>query len=257
MLTTGLVSITFRALSPPEIVRLVREASLDTIEWGGDVHVPPGDVRRAQEIARLTTDAGLSVAAYGSYYRAGPSEGDSPPFARVLETALALGAPVVRVWAGTVGSGDAGEAVRRAVTDDLRRAAALAAEARVQIALEFHGGTLSDTPDAALRLLGDIGHPHLKTLWQPAVGASPAERLAGLRRLLPHLAHIHAFQWAADGARLPLADGEAEWHEYLSLAARDNNHPVLLEYVPGDSPEAFRRDAGTLRRWAAGTVFTE
>ncbi len=39
----GLVSVTFRQLSPEEIVRVAREAGLTVIEWGGDVHVPPGD----------------------------------------------------------------------------------------------------------------------------------------------------------------------------------------------------------------------
>ena len=37
MLIPGLVSITFRPLSPREIVDLVAEAGLKAIEWGGVV----------------------------------------------------------------------------------------------------------------------------------------------------------------------------------------------------------------------------
>ncbi len=44
----GLCSVTFRALPPERIVALAAAAGLDVIEWGGDVHVPPGrsDTRR-------------------------------------------------------------------------------------------------------------------------------------------------------------------------------------------------------------------
>ena len=43
---TGLVSVTFRDKTPAEIVSEVKKAGLDAIEWGGDVHVPHGDVKR-------------------------------------------------------------------------------------------------------------------------------------------------------------------------------------------------------------------
>ena len=55
-----------------------------------------GDLRRAKEVAQCTLDAGLSVVAYGSYYRFDEQE---LPFAKVLETAIALKAPLIRVWA--------------------------------------------------------------------------------------------------------------------------------------------------------------
>lgn len=57
MLLPGLVSITFRKLSPGEIVELVATAGLVGIEWGGDVHVPHGDFARAAEVRKLTEGA--------------------------------------------------------------------------------------------------------------------------------------------------------------------------------------------------------
>ena len=127
MIHPGLVSITFRKLSPAEIVALVRKAGLRGIEWGGDIHVPHGDIGRAREARALTEEAGLAVAAYGSYYRAGWSETNGLPFKRVLDSAVELGAPTIRVWAGGKGSADVDEAGRWAVIEDLRRVAALAA----------------------------------------------------------------------------------------------------------------------------------
>ncbi|MCU0793379.1 MAG: sugar phosphate isomerase/epimerase [Opitutaceae bacterium] len=106
MIHPGLVSITFRKLSPVEIVGLVRKAGLRGIEWGGDVHAPHGDIGRAREVRALTEDAGLKVAAYGSYYRAGWSEANGLSFKHVLDSAVELGAPTIRVWPGNKGSAE-------------------------------------------------------------------------------------------------------------------------------------------------------
>ena len=59
MLKTGLVSVTFRDKTPEEIISAVKQCGLDGIEWGGDVHVLPGDVSRAREIRHLTDKPGL------------------------------------------------------------------------------------------------------------------------------------------------------------------------------------------------------
>jgi 3-dehydroshikimate dehydratase len=65
---TGLLSVTFRKLSPDHIIRLVSQAGLQVIEWGGDIHVPHGDIEIAEQVGRMTREAGIEVASYGSYY---------------------------------------------------------------------------------------------------------------------------------------------------------------------------------------------
>lgn len=53
----------------------------------------------------LFEGAGLRVVAYGSYYHVGcQGQEGIPNFEDVLETALELGAPLIRVWAGNTGS---------------------------------------------------------------------------------------------------------------------------------------------------------
>lgn len=69
----GLVTVTFRQLSPEKIVETAKLAGLEVLERGGDVHVPAGDTRRAREVAVLTQEAGLQTVGYGSYYRVGPA----------------------------------------------------------------------------------------------------------------------------------------------------------------------------------------
>ena len=43
------------------IIEAVKAAGLDGIEWGGDVHVPHGDVETAKRVAKLMEEAGLEI----------------------------------------------------------------------------------------------------------------------------------------------------------------------------------------------------
>lgn len=251
MIHPGLVSVTFRKLPPCEVVALARKAELRGIEWGGDFHVPHGEVARAREARELTQEAGLRVAAYGSYYRAGWSEANGLSFQSVLDSAVELGAPTIRVWPGMKGSADVDEHARQAVIDDLRRIAAQAAQAGVSITLEFHGGTLTDTNDSASQLLVEVDHTNIFMGWQPHNGEATAECVSGLRAVLPRIGNIHVFHWWPTSAdRLPLAEGEARWAEFLRrLRTLPGDRYALLEFVPGDSAESLLRDAVTLNEW--------
>ena len=255
MILPGLVSVTFRALPPEQVAALVQRAGLAALEWGGDIHVPHGDLPAARRVRALTADCGLRTAAYGSYYRAG--HGEPCPFETVLETALELGAPLIRIWAGKLGSAEASPQQRARVAEDSQRCAELAARAGLRVAFEFHGGTLTDTPESARALLEQAAHPALGCGWQPPKGAARAEALAGLAAVRPWLAHLHVFHWQLAGSppevqRLPLAEGEADWRAYLAAAAQDGRERcALLEFVRGDDPDQFLRDAAALRAMLA------
>ncbi len=250
MIQPGLVSVTFRQLSPAAIVELVRQAGLQGIEWGGDIHVPHGDLVRAREVQALTAGAGLTVAAYGSYYKAAHSEDQGLAFARVLETAVALGAPVIRVWAGPAGSADTDAAARTRVVADLARIAGLAAGAGVRIATEFHGGTLTDSNASTAQLLAEVGHPNFFAYWQPAVNQDDVACLAGIDLIGPRLSHVHVFHWETVRNRRPLAEGAERWARFLRrIAAVPGDRYAMLEFVEADAPESFLRDATTLKQW--------
>lgn len=251
MLIPGLVSITFRQLPPQDIVSLASESRLRSIEWGGDVHVPHGDRARARDVRRLTQDAGLVVSAYGSYYRAGVSESDGLAFRRVLDTAVALGAPTVRVWAGASGSATASGSTRRAVTADLVRVCDLAAAANVGVGLEFHADTLNDTAESGAALIQDVARPNLTTFWQPPNGVELPAALRGLQLLSPYVSNVHVFHWWPDHLhRHPLEAGADRWSAYLAALGERPRH-VSLEFVRGDDFEQLRHDATTLKRLLA------
>lgn len=250
MIKSGLVSVTFRKLAPDAIVDLARRAGIAALEWGGDIHVPHGNLKQAESVARLTRDAGLTVAAYGSYYRVGHSEAEGLAFENVLATAKVLGAPVIRVWAGNQGSARANAAYRNSIQAEAQRVAELASAAGLTLAFEYHGGTLTDTAASARQLIEAIQHPAMRIYWQPASAADDAN-LEELRALLPWLTNLHVFHCdSAAGTRLPLKDGAKPWRRRLDLAgSTGRDHYALLEFVRDDSPEAFLEDARTLKSW--------
>jgi sugar phosphate isomerase/epimerase len=251
MIYPGLVTITFRQLTPPEVIELVKRAGLLGLEWGGDIHVPHGDLVRARQVRQQTEAAGLQTAAYGSYYRVG--HGEPVPFETILDTAVELGAPLIRVWAGKQGSAASDEAYRRQVVEDSRRIANLAAQAGIGLAYEFHANTLTDTAASAHALLEAVAHDNIAAYWQPPRYWSVEQNLAGLAAVFPWLSHVHVYKWdTSSGERLPLISGEAEWQTYLNkVKTSGRDHFALLEFVVADSPQNFQRDAATLKKWLA------
>jgi 3-dehydroshikimate dehydratase len=251
MIRTGLCSVTLRALAADEVVRIAAAAGLEGIEWGADVHVPPGDLATAESVRAATMAAGLRIASYGSYHRAG--SGDEADFGAVLASARALGAPRIRIWAGATASADATPAARGAVAAGARDAVQLAAAAGVQVAFEFHRGTLTDGVDSALALLeavdgaGRAGPGVAATYWQPPEGMPDAEALAGLRRLLGRVVAVHVFAWWPRNERRRLAERAGLWRAAFELLAREPE-PVdaLLEFVPDDDPDLVAAEARTL-----------
>jgi len=253
----GLVTVTFRQLSPEQIVGAAKKAGLQVLEWGGDVHVPAGDTRRAREVAALTREAGLDTICYGSYYRVGHGgEGGKPAFSEVFATACALGAPCIRVWAGTRGSEKSDDGYFRQVCDDANRIADAAAERGVRIAFEFHDGTINDNAEAADKLLAALPHPNVDTLWQPLVSLDSEQRNRSLQVVLSRLAHVHAFHWLpADPIdRRPLAEGADLWRGWLgTMRAAGRNPDCLLEFVHGDLPARLEADALALSDLLSGS----
>jgi sugar phosphate isomerase/epimerase len=171
MIVGGLVSVTFRQLSVNDIIELVTSTELSAIEWGGDVHVPHGDIQCAVETRQKTEDAGLSVASYGSYYRVGHNE--PVQYELILDTAVALNAPIVRVWAGKRNAEDADPDYWHQVVEDSQRIAQLTSKAGKKIAYEYHQNTLTNTLTSTLKLLKAVGHEAVTSYWQAPSTATP------------------------------------------------------------------------------------
>ena len=245
----GLISVSFRALSPEEIIDLTVRSGLSCIEWGADVHVPDADA--ARRVGQRTRQAGLSVSSYGSYFRVG--EDDLTAFPALVENAAALGAPIIRVWAGRRAPKDADAAYYQRVLSDTQTICDLAQSHGIRICFEYHPNTLTEDCTLARRLILESGKENLHLYWQPNPTLSVAENCDELRTVLPYVINVHVFAWKTDYSRLPLESGCSAWNQYFKILKTARQMPdAFLEFVLDDDPAQLLQDAAVLRRIFAG-----
>jgi sugar phosphate isomerase/epimerase len=250
MFRTGICSITHRGLAIDEVIDLAVKCGVEGIEWGGDVHVPHGEVTLAEDVLDKTLAAGLLCPSYGSYYRIGASEDSGLRFETVLDTAEALGVPLIRVWAGDRNMEDATPDYVASIAQETVRVADLALERGIMLAYEFHGGSLTNTAAGCRQLLEAVDREYVQTYWQPLPRLSVTENLAGLNSLRPWIRNVHVFHWQANASgieRCLLSEGHSDWRIYLgALEAPDDENWLYLEFSMDDDPANTLTDATTL-----------
>lgn len=261
MIKLGLVSVTFRNKNVDEIIEIAKSADLEAIEWGGDIHVPPCNLKNAALVGRKTKDAGLECCSYGSYYRVG-AYGDNfmDFFKPVLETAKALSAMNIRVWAGEKGSEQTDIDTKKRIYEESYVLVEEAKKEGITVSYECHGGTLSDTLPSYMELLEcvrEIAKSNGKNsfahaYFQPYASMSMFDVYEYLEKLNPYLKNIHVFNWRLiDGKihRLPMASGGEYWKDIFDKVRNmsDRTHYALMEFVKDDSDDQFSEDARLLR----------
>ncbi len=239
MRPTGLLSVTFRNLPFEQIIDLTVQAGLDGIEWGGDVHVPPGELKPAERIGQAAREAGLVNFSYGSYWRA-----DCEP-EMIAETAAALGVQWIRIWAGTLPSASCPPETRRRTAEYIRQLCRHSGG--MQVAAEKHYGTLTDDAISAVRLLDEVGEDNFFCYFQQESNCDNRQELARLPSERIRAVHV---QYCVNHQRMPLKDGFGEWNELL--AQIPENVPALLEFVRDGSVEQYLEDAKVLKLLAKG-----
>nr|WP_314458700.1 TIM barrel protein [uncultured Clostridium sp.] len=247
MIIPGMVSATFRDKSVERILTLCRQAGLSAVEWSENAHVFPGDRRGSEQLYEKTRDAGLLVAAYGSYYRLGEYQDPEAVFVRTAESAAALKAPVIRIWAGTRPSAAVGDKEFVRLAGEAAVVAQIASDYGMKAAFEWHKDTLTDTNQSAARLLHASGHDNLYCLWQPTADLTMEERLYGLDLLSDRILNLHIYYWK-NGEKRPLEEGKEKWLQYLKHADRTVPRYGLLEFVRNAAEEQFLEDAAALHR---------
>lgn len=246
MIKSGVVSVTFRKKSPRELIDISARAGLQAIEWGSDVHVPQGNIKLAREVKDMTVSAGLDVASYGSYYYVGMDQ----DFAPYLETALELGAPNIRIWAGKCPSKTTDTSFRNKVAEDTHNICEQAAKVGITISAEYHANTLTDNLDSAIRFLDSANSSNIYSYWQQPLFVADEDQYPEMKVLFDtgKLSNVHVFAaYRGTFNKRPLAEDTAEWREFLSLLKTDDKlRYALLEFVKDESDEIFIQDSAVL-----------
>ena len=241
----GIVSVTFRTLSVDELIDVCKNVEIESIEWGGDVHVPPNNIENAKLVCEKSKQAGISIASYGSYYRIG----EDMDFQPILETAIALDTNNIRVWAGTKNAEDADDTYYEKCVKDAQNICDMASMHEIDVSFEYHGGTLTNTLQSTVKLLELIDKENVFTYWQPLVvgdqRASRACHVDDIKTLmdLKKLKNVHIYHWVDDKRKL-LSEGREFILAYSKFLDCDN---LLVEFVKDDEINNFIDDVKTLR----------
>ena len=241
--TNGLVSISFRSKSVEEIAREAQKAGLCAIEWGGDVHVPHGDVKAAEHAAAVSAKYNLRILHYGSYYKIGYS--DPELFSAVLKSAKILGAPIIRVWAGEgIHPDTVSESDYQRIVEDAKRICDMAGD--ILIATECHNDTLTENYKSALQFFKDVNRKNLRTLWQPNQNHGFEYDLEAIDALKPYIVGVHVFNWeGSKPEKYPLAMGAEKWAQYMKKLP-ETELGYMLEFMPDDNIESLTDESKTL-----------
>ncbi len=245
MIRCGLASVSYRNADPKSVIERAKSAKLGGIEWSADTHAPHGDLKTAERLMMETLRAGLTVSCYGSFYRIGSDA--SPCFDAVLETALRLQAPTLRVWGPSSGS--------VAPEEVAREGASLAEEAGrrgITVCIEPHEKSAVRDYAVLTEVLEIAGHPFLKACWAQLPGCGPKEAETAARELGPRIGIVHVRNWSSGYARMPLDAEDACWAAIAGMAERggdsDLDRWALIEYLADERPETLRCEAEALAR---------
>lgn len=243
MLRSGISSVSYRNAKPAEVIAAARGAGLGGIEWSADTHVPHGDLEAAEAALIGTLRAGLTISAYGSFYRVGS---DGVAFASVLETARRLQAPTLRVWAAPrMRNGEASFA------SEARRIADAAGKHGVTVCLEAHERSSVRDYATLAGIVHGVDHPFFRACWSPLPGLPAEDRREAAGDLADVIALVHVRNWTEQYGRMPLAESAGEWAAIIAGLAAWSGKSVLdrwalIEYLEDDTPQTLGREAAAL-----------
>ncbi|MEA2062316.1 MAG: sugar phosphate isomerase/epimerase family protein [Gemmatimonadota bacterium] len=243
---TGLCSVTFRKLSVAEIVELCKKLGIEGIEWGGDVHVPPGSPpEQVAEVVELCREAGIEIPSYGSYFDA--SEHTEKDFAPVLETAVRLGAGTIRIWPGWVEPKDLTDEQFSRIASTARDAAEMASKENVRVAFEYHLDTPTEGARRVLKILEAAGHPNLYSYYQFLEPYDIETNVRNLELIAPRMTYVHCHYYEQEKP-LALAEGTAMWSAICGGLKKINYDGfIFMEFVKGGTARQLAEDVAVLR----------
>lgn len=242
MFYPGLVSVSFRKLSPEELVPAAVAAGLKYIEWGSDVHAPYMDIQRLQEIVQLQTTHGVNCCSYGTYFRLGVTPMEELP--GYIRAAKMLGTNILRLWAGNKSPWNFTKDEKEMFFAQCCEAAKLAESVGVTLCMECHRNTYTETKESALELMTMVNSPAFRMYWQPNAQCTAEENVAYARLLRDYTYHIHAYHQKGT-VKYSLGHGINDWKTYLQEFPGD--HYILLEFMPDGLVETLPREADALR----------
>ena len=243
MFVKGLCSVSFRGLSPQEIILAAKNAKLSCIEWGSDIHAKCDGTENLGHIVSLQDKYGVFCSSYGTYFRLGTDNVNE--LSQYIFAAKALGTETLRIWCGDRKREMLSEKENSALIEEAKKAADIACKNGVTLCMECHNNSYTQTLDGALELMETVGSETFRMYWQPNQLVSTDENIKYAKGISEYVRNIHVFNWCGS-EKYHLCDGVGIWKKYLDCF--DNNKTLLLEFMPDGRIETLRSEAAALEK---------
>jgi len=245
----GMVSVTFIKQPIEEVFRIAKKAGIDGIEWSARGEHVIND-ENIDKIKQLSEQEKIEIFSLGSYcYMSDPSE-----CIGVVEMAVRMTAPVIRIWAGKKSPQDCSKEEFAHIVENTRIMADYASKYNITLGFEYHRNSLTETAESAVSLITAIGRNNVKLYWQNSGRFSMEENLKNQRVITPYLAGIFHIQNDYGGKGNQLLEEISEDMEYYFKPFMRTEHKVLVEFVKGGLEENFYKDVEALRNVLFGTL---
>jgi hypothetical protein len=231
MIRIGLSSSALLTLSAHDVIAAAVGAGVDAIEWAGDFHVQQGDAAAVSGLMMDTLRAGLTTASYAPLYRALPGGELGLRFESVLETALRLQAPIVRIFLGGDSSVCREGEGRARLAAEARRLGDRAARQGVTVCLSLGRNTCMDRYKSAIELAAEIDHPFVRLAWEALPGGASGECSSALEAAGASVAMLLVRRIARDGSVGSLGEEEGDWRRRLAAFKKAELDPKMGRFV--------------------------
>lgn len=250
-MNVGLCTVSSKERSIERVLELAGAVGYDGVEiWGRD-HVRDGSEDTCRWIAETADEHGLEIASYGSYLRCGSEEFDDD-FEHELDVAERLGTGLIRVWAGHQEYGEHDDEHWNQVVADLERLTERATEYDLEVTVEKHSNTLTNTLEGARDLIETIDDDRCRLNYQPgfSIPVAELEREAEALGRLSNQLHLQTTRERTERARAPLSEGYYDLEAILKpfLECEFDGY-ANVEFVAEDQPyrEAIETDLSYVR----------
>ena len=238
----GLCSVSFRQNTPLEILASARNAGLNCVEWGSDVHAPCNNIEALNNIADLQKKYDIFCSSYGTYFYI--MRDKTEDIVNYINAAKILGTNVLRLWCGEKGSSQFTESEKQGLFAECKKLAQIAKNEGAVLCMECHAGTFTDTAESSIELMENVNSPNFKMYWQPYIKLTDNENIEAAKMLSPYTENIHVFYWVNKKPR-NLSDGIEVWKKYLENFSE--KRALLLEFMPDGKIESLFTEAETLK----------
>ncbi len=215
----GLCTIAFSERPLEEVLELAAKTGFDGVElWGKPDHLPltrsDAEVKAIRDRIRAV---GLKGCIYGSYVVLGDGQdahAKDKDFDRTIQIATLLGAPIIRIWAGTKNSELLSKDEWTRIVEDGKRFCERAEKAGVILALEMHPNCATNKARATVELIRRVGSRSLRANYQVIEDEDPYERA---RIAAPYVVNVHAQTLSKAKERPLLSEGTVDFKKIFEI----------------------------------------